>query len=225
MGRYLGPKIRIIRRLGLLTGFTAKMPKMRFKTPGEHGQIIFAKENRSSLKDDYKERLIEKQKLRFNYGITEGQLIKYCKLAKKGRTFAGIKLFELLEARLDCIVYRLGFASSIPSARQIISHGHILVNGQHVNIPSFSCEKGDTISAAEKQASLKLIERRILAQREAHYALEQRAKQVSVEYFQQSLPDHLELSSTYVGRVLNVVNREDVLVEVNELKVIEYYSK
>lgn len=227
MGRYLGPKIRIIRRLGSLAGFTAKMPKLRLKTPGEHGQAIFEKESRSSLKDDYKERLLEKQKLRFNYGLTEGQLIKYCKLAKKGHRFGGNKLLELLEARLDCIVFRLGFATSIPSARQAISHGHILVNARCVNVPSFNCQKGDTISAASKATSGKLIEKRVREQLAANEAIERRAREISAdnELFQVTLPSHLELSPAYIGRVLNTVNREDVLAQVNDLKVIEYYSK
>lgn len=227
MGRYLGPKVRIIRRLGLLAGLTPKMPKMRLNTPGEHGQLIREKENQSSLKDDYKERLIEKQRLRFNYGITEGQLIQYCKLAKKGHNFAGRKLLELLEARLDCVVYRLGFAISIPSARQTISHGHILVNARCVNIPSFSCQKGDTISVKNKPTSTSLIEKRVLAQVEINNAIERRAEEINADIssFRWSLPSHLELSSVYVGKVLNVVNRDEVLIEVNDLKVIEYYSK
>lgn len=227
MGRYLGPKLRIVRRLGSLAGLTSKTPKMRIKTPGEHGQMIFEKEGRSSLRDDYKERLIEKQKLRFNYGITEGQLVKYCELSKKSCSFAGSKLLELLEARLDCIVHRLGFAVSIPSARQTISHGHILVNGRPVNIPSFNCKKGDIISAADKPTSIILIETRVRLQLEANSALEQRAKELSPEneFFQVSLPTHLELSPTHVGRVLNAVNREEVLAQVDDLKVLEYYSK
>jgi small subunit ribosomal protein S4 len=83
MVRYIGPRLKIIRRLGLLRGLTKKNPKNRTKTPGQHGKILFKKTKRSSLSDDYKERLLEKQKLRFNYGLTEKQLIFYYKEAKK----------------------------------------------------------------------------------------------------------------------------------------------
>ena len=88
---------------------------------------MLAKAKRSSLSDDYRERLLEKQKLRFNYGVTEKQLLAYYKKQNvNGST--GSLLLEILEARLDCVVYRLGFASTIPAARQIINHGHVLVN-------------------------------------------------------------------------------------------------
>ena len=142
MVRYTGPRIRIIRRLGLLPGLTRKSTKNRTKTPGQHGKIMFTKTKRSSLSDDYRERLFEKQKLRSNYGVTEKQLISYFKEAKRKSGATGTVLLELLESRLDCVVYRLGFASTIPAARQIVNHGHILVNNKSLRIPSFICKKG-----------------------------------------------------------------------------------
>jgi small subunit ribosomal protein S4 len=157
MVRYTGPRVRIIRRLGLLPGLTKKNAKNRTKTPGQHGKLVFSKTKRSSLSDDYRERLLEKQKLRFNYGVTEKQLVGYFKEAKNRSGSTGTLLLELLESRLDCVIYRLGFASTIPAARQIINHGHILVNNKLLNIPSVICEIGDTFSIKERTQSKKLI--------------------------------------------------------------------
>ena len=100
MTRYTGPRVKIIRRLGLLPGLTRKTTKTRTKTPGQHGKLVLAKSKRSSLSDDYKERLLEKQKLRFNYGVTEKQLVSYYKEAKRRKTSTGTTLLELLEGRL-----------------------------------------------------------------------------------------------------------------------------
>ena len=111
-----------------MPGLTRKNVKNRTKTPGQHGQVVFAKSKRSSLSDDYKDRLLEKQKLRFNYGVTEKQLVAYYKEAKRRSGSTGSLLLEILEARLDCVIYRLGFAPTIPAARQIINHGHVNVN-------------------------------------------------------------------------------------------------
>jgi small subunit ribosomal protein S4 len=158
MARYTGPRVRIIRRLGLLPGLTRKNTKNRTKTPGQHGKLVFTKtKQRSSLSDDYRERLLEKQKLRFNYGVSEKQLVSYYKEAKRRQGSTGTLLLELLEARLDCVIYRLGFAATIPAARQIVNHGHILVNGKLINIPSFICQKNDIITVKEKEKSKKLI--------------------------------------------------------------------
>jgi len=228
MGRYTGPKLRVIRRLGLLPGFTAKLVQQRVKTPGQHGKVALIKTNRYSLKDDYKECLLEKQKLRFNYGITEKQLIGYCKLAKKNKEAVGTRLLELLETRLDCIVYRLGFSPTIPSARQVVSHGHILVNFKPVNIPSFSCQKGDKISVAEKLVSKELITKALLRQKEKRDIIERR-----LEKFQRSnyrpateLPSHLEMHvPSCTGKVVKMIRRKDVLIGINDVKVLEFFSR
>ena len=157
MVRYLGPKIKIIRRLGLLPGLTRKTTKNRKKTPGQHGKVLFLKKSRSSLSDDYRQRLLEKQKLRFNYGVTEKQLISYFKKAKSSKGSTGNLLLQLLESRLDCIIYRLGFAPTIPAARQIVNHGHVLVNKKLVNIASFLCSPNDILSIKEREQSEKLL--------------------------------------------------------------------
>jgi small subunit ribosomal protein S4 len=228
MARYTGPRIRIIRRLGGLPGLTRKITKNRTKTPGQHGKIIFTKTKRSSLSDDYRERLLEKQKIRFNYGLTEKQLISYYKEAKRRKGSTGTLLLELIEARLDCVVYRLGFASTIPAARQIVNHGHILVNNKPINIPSFICQSGDIITIKEKENSKKLISENFITQQQKRKLIQRRMKRVNLtkSRFHSLLPKHLEVDSeTLIGKFLSPVKRKDVLIRVKELKIVEYYSK
>jgi small subunit ribosomal protein S4 len=230
MVRYTGPRIRIIRRLGLLPGLTKKSAKNRTRTPGDHGKGIFTKSKRSSLSDDYKERLLEKQKLRFNYGVTEKQLVSYYKEAKRRKGPTGALLLEILEARLDCIVYRLGFAATIPAARQIVNHGHILVNNKLINIPSFLCKKGDIISIKERSQSKKLISENFEIQQQKRKLIQRRMKRVNLakSRFQTLLPSHLEISNEnekLIGKFNFPVKRKDVLLRINELKVVEYYSR
>lgn len=229
MARYTGPRIRIIRRLGLLPGLTRKNTKNRTKTPGQHGKLVFTKtKQRSSLSDDYRERLLEKQKLRFNYGVSEKQLVSYYKEAKRRQGSTGTLLLELLEARLDCVIYRLGFAPTIPAARQIVNHGHILVNGKSINIPSFICQKNDVITVKEKEKSKKLISDNFETQQQKRKLIQRRMKRVNLttSRFHSLLPKHLEIDNEkLVGNFLSPVKRKDVLVRVNELKIVEYYSR
>ena len=228
MVRYIGPKLRIIRRLGLLPGLTRKTCKRNAtKTPGQHGKIIFKKTKRTSLSDDYKERLIEKQKLRFNYGVTENQLISYFKKAKNAKKSTGTVLLELLEARLDCIVYRLGLAPTIPAARQLINHRHILVNNKIVNIPSFICLQGDTVSSKNNEKSKKLITMNFDIQQQKRTLIQRRMKRINLtkSRFHNLLPGHLEINDQMIGKVLSFVKRKNVLLKINELKVVEYYSR
>jgi small subunit ribosomal protein S4 len=228
MARYTGPRIRIIRRLGLLPGLTRKIIKNRTTTPGQHGKPIFTKTKRSSLSDDYCERLLEKQKLRFNYGVTEKQLISYYKQAKRETGSTGNILLQLLESRLDCVLYRLGFAPTIPSARQIVNHGHILINQKQINIPSFICKEGDILTVREKENSKKLIGTNLQIQQQKRTLIQRRIKRINLtKYRSQSLlPSHLEVQSdTLTGTFLSTVKRKDILVRINELKVVEYYSR
>lgn len=228
MVRYTGPRIRIIRRLGLLPGLTRKSVKHRTKTPGQHGKLMFTRTKRSSLSDDYKMRLIEKQKLRFNYGITEGQLVAYYQQAKRNKGSTGTNLLQLLESRLDCVVYRLGFASTIPSARQLVNHGHILVNDTLVTIPSFICKNDDLISVRKKDSSKSLISENLEAQQQKRKLIQRRMKRINLtkSRFQSLLPSHLTVDlKTLTGTFLMPVRRKDVLIRINELKVVEYYSR
>jgi small subunit ribosomal protein S4 len=146
MARYIGPKLRIIRRIGKLRGFTRKKPFRRaFKgkgplkgkviPPGQHGLAkLFKTRPYDSCESDYLIRLKVKQRLRFNYGLTERQLVNYVRKAKKIKEATGQVLLQLLEMRLDNIVFRLNMAPTIAAARQLISHGHIRVNSKKVNI-------------------------------------------------------------------------------------------
>lgn len=227
MVRYIGPRLRIIRRLGLLPGLTRKTSKNKKKTPGEHGKLLFKNSKRASLSDDYKIRLIEKQKLRFNYGVTESQLLSYYKKAKKFKGSTGSLLLELLEARLDCLVYRLGFAPTIPSARQLITHGHLLVNNKKVTIPSFLCKIGDSISIKDNQKSKEIVNQHFQKQQRKRKLILQRMKKMKYKKhrFTSLLPTHLKIDSkNLIGKVLSSVKRNNLLIKINELKVVEYYS-
>jgi small subunit ribosomal protein S4 len=173
MSRYVGPRLRIIRRIGKLRGFTRKKPFRRsFRgrgalqgkviPPGQHGLTkLFKSRPFDSSESDYLIRLKVKQRLRYNYGITEKQLVRYVRQAKKMKESTGQVLLQLLEMRLDNIVFRLNMAPTICAARQLISHGHILVNNKKVNIASYMCKPKDVISVSMKQSSLKLVNRNL----------------------------------------------------------------
>jgi small subunit ribosomal protein S4 len=230
MAKYTGPRLRIIRRLGLLPGLTRKNTKNRTKTPGQHGKIVFTKSKRSSLSDDYRERLFEKQKLRFNYGITEKQLVAYYHEAKRRPGSTGLLLLELLESRLDCIIYRFGLAPTIPAARQIVNHGHILVNQKRMNIPSFLCQAKDVIEIRPKDSSKDFVFKNLEAQQQKRKLIQRRMKRVNLtkSRFHSLLPKHLGIemeNENFQGHILCPVKRKDVLVRVNELKIVEYYSR
>lgn len=169
MSRYLGPRLKIIRRIGKLRGFTRKKPFRRvFKgrgalrgkviPPGQHGMVkLFKTRPYDSSESDYLIRLKVKQRLRFNYGLTERQLVNYVRKAKKNKESTGGILLQLLEMRLDCLVFRLNMAPTIAAARQLINHGHIQVNNIKVNIGSYTCKPRDVISVSMKEKSLKLV--------------------------------------------------------------------
>jgi small subunit ribosomal protein S4 len=204
MSRYIGPKIRIIRRLGELPGLTKKTSARKYG-PGQHGPSKLTKKITLS---DYSLRLQEKQKLRYNYGISETQLYKYFKEAQRLKGLTGTLILQLLEMRLENIVYRLGFASTIASARQFVTHSHVNVNGKSVNIPSFQCKPNDLISIKTRLNS------RVLAKKN----LENSVNSI--------LPTHLELDKeNLTGKVKGLIKREEVNLIVNELLIVEFYSR
>ncbi len=229
MVKYLGSRQKIIRRLGILPGLTRKVTRKLLKTPGEHGKVRFAQAQRPSLSGDYRERLVEKQKLRYNYGITENQLISYYKKAKKGKESTGSLLLKFLESRLDCIVYRLGFAPTIPSARQLVNHRHILVNDTIVNIPSFLCKKGDLISVKKKDHIKKLVSSYLSVLEKKRKLVETRIRLFKVSRKQNIkylLPGHLEVNSqSLTGKVAKIIKRANHILKIKDLKVVEYYSR
>jgi len=172
MSRYLGPRLRITRRLGHLSGLTRKKPSFKpvnpvnpfgprkIIPPGQHGRNkSFKKKPYESCEYDYLIRLKLKQRLRFHYGLTEKQLVRYVQQAKKIKGSTGRVLLRLLEMRLDNIVFRLHMAPTIKAARQLISHGHILVNKKKVTIPSYQCQPKDIVTVAPKIISMELVSR------------------------------------------------------------------
>ena len=204
MSRYIGPKIRIIRRLGVLPGLTKKTTARKYG-PGQHGPSKLTKKVTLS---DYALRLQEKQKLRYNYGISETQLYKYFKEAQRLKGLTGTLILQLLEMRLENIVYRLGFASTIASARQFVTHSHVNVNGKSVNIPSFQCKPNDLISIKPRLNSKSLAKKN----------LENSVNSV--------LPTHLELDKENLsGKVKGLIKREEVNLLINELLIVEFYSR
>ena len=204
MSRYIGPKIRIIRRLGELPGLTKKTSARKYG-PGQHGPSKLTKKNTLS---EYSLRLQEKQKLRYNYGISETQLYKYFKEAQRLKGLTGTLILQLLEMRLENIVYRLGFASTIASARQFVTHSHVNVNGKSVNIPSFQCKPNDLISIKTRLNS------RVLAKKNLDNSVNS------------ILPTHLELDKeNLTGKVKGLIKREEVNLIVNELLIVEFYSR
>lgn len=154
MSRYTGPRLKKMRGLGVdLPGLSKKSIERRPYPPGQHGP----KAARRKL-SDFARQLMEKQKLRLNYGIGERQLRRLVKEARGSKTATGDKLVQLLERRLDNVVFRAGFAPTIPSARQLVNHGHFTLNGQRVNIPSIRLRAGDEIVIREKSTKLAIVE-------------------------------------------------------------------
>ena len=200
MSRYLGPRLKIVRRLGVLPGLTQKVSKKQ-NPPGQHGEANAKKKKKPK---QYSERLKEKQKLRYNYGLTERQLLSYVRKARKQGGSAGETLLQLLEMRLDSIIFRLGFAPTIVAARQLINHGHILVNKNSVSIASYLCKIDDSIQIRSK--SFSFIEN-------------QRLDDVII-------PSHLLLNETnLIATIKKTVARRDISVPINERLIIEYYSR
>ncbi|GAA6614479.1 30S ribosomal protein S4 [Scytonema sp. NUACC26] len=200
MSRYRGPRLRIVRRLGDLPGLTRKSARRAYP-PGQHGQ------NRKK-RSEYAVRLEEKQKLRMNYGLTEKQLLRYVRKARRVTGSTGQVLLQLLEMRLDNTVFRLGMAPTIPAARQLVNHGHVTINGRVVNIPSYQCRPGEVISVRDRERSKELVTTNLQYPGLAN------------------LPSHLEFDKNkLVGKVNSVIEREWVALQVNELLVVEYYSR
>jgi small subunit ribosomal protein S4 len=200
MARYRGPRLRITRRLGDLPGLTRKSARRAYP-PGQHGQ---ARKKRS----EYAVRLEEKQKLRFNYGLSEKQLLRYVRKARRAGGSTGLALLQMLEMRLDNTVFRMGLAPTIPSARQLVNHGHITINGKVVSIPSYQCRPGEELGVRNRDRSRKIVEDNLQFPGLAN------------------LPSHLELDKNKLtGKVNGVAEREWVALEINELLVVEYYSR
>ena len=208
MGRYTGPKWRIARRLGVNI-YVGEEKSQKGKSvldrrpyaPGQHG--------RSRRKISYYGRqLMEKQKVKFYYGVRERQFRRFYEMAERMRGQTGENLLKLLESRLDNVVYRLGFGKSHRHARQLVVHGHILVNGKKVDRPSYLVKPGDIIEVKEKSRDIPQIKEGIeLAQR-------------------RGIPSWLELDAeNFKGVVKAEPTREEIEIPIEEHLIVELYSK
>lgn len=200
MSRYRGPRAKIIRRLGSLPSFSNKITN--------RSKNFKSLSSRSKKFSEYGIRLKEKQKLRFYYGISERQLINYLKKAKSKKGSSGIDLLLILEMRIDNILYRLGMATSIFFARQLIIHGHIYLNDILLTVPSFICRSGTIVSVKQSKSSTSLVSKNLYLSEDKY------------------LPSHLSFSRyKFEGYVLNSASRSSLILLINELLVVEYYSR
>ncbi len=209
MARYTGPVCRLCRREDMklfLKGERCYTDKCGYERrsypPGQHGQV------RRRKRSDFGEQLREKQKVKRIYGIAERQFRGYYHRATRMKGVTGRNLIQLLERRLDNVVYRLGFVSDHAEGRQLVRHGHFAVNGRRVNIPSYLVRAGDVIEIRER--SQKVV--RVI---EALSAVERRG-----------VPGWLELDKDHFkGSVKSMPNREDVTLPIREQLIVELYSK
>ncbi len=203
MARYTGPTAKISRRFGVELFGASKAFARRPFPPGQHGVRAGRKK-----KSDYGTMLAEKQKLRFMYGVLEGQFRKYYEEAARRSGVTGDILLQLLELRLDNIIYRLNFANTRAAARQMVSHGHVCVNGRKVNIASYSCKPGDVITVAAKARSQALANRFV----------ELTANAVT--------PDWLEVDAAKLtAKVARIPSVEEIAPIVNVQMIVEFYSR
>lgn len=213
MSRYRGPKLRIFKRLGPLPGFGLKLNKkyldQKFKKKkglGEAPQASSKNKSKRKKKSSlyfYTVCLKEKQKLRYHYGLTEKKLIQYFQKARQKKKSTSEILLHHLEMRLDNIVFRLGFAPTLPAARQLITHGHIFLNGKKRDIPSSECKINDWITISDT------------------------IKNKTGFYQRRELPSFLNLDDqNFIGKLGKPKgSRDDIGLNINELLVIEYYSR
>lgn len=202
MARYKGPRTRINRRFGQPI-FPVKVREYKSHPPGVHGP----KKARRKL-SDYAVGLAEKQKLRYQYGLLERQFRRMFELARKKRGVTGESLLQLLETRLDNVIYRLGFATTRPFARQLVCHGHIKVNGRKVSAPSYNVKAGDVIDVRDTAVSRQLVTK-------------------SLESAQvRPVPDWLSFNRDAMrAQVARMPVRDDIQPIVNEQLIVEFYSR
>jgi small subunit ribosomal protein S4 len=202
MARYTGPKTRIARKFGEpIYGPDKHFEKKNFP-PGQHGQT--KKRKKSS---EYGIQLMEKQKAKYTYGVLERQFAKMFEKAQRAKGVTGEVLLQLLESRLDNVVFRFGISPSRAGARQLVSHGHIIINGQVVNIPSYSVKPGEVIGVREKSKSLEIISNSLGSSKRSKYSW-------------------LEWDSDVLsGKFLNVPERTDIPENIKEQLIVELYSK
>ena len=200
MARYTGPAHKVSRRLSFSTLENGKDLARKPYAPGMHGK------DRKKKSSEYGVQLQEKQKVRFMYGLTEKQFHKFFEKAQKMHGIAGENLLVLLESRLDNIVYRLGLARTRRAARQVVNHGHILVNDKKVDIPSYRVMPGDTVAVKENSLNHAAIRAAIEDNR--------------------TVPAYLEFDSKCLtGKFIRVPERSELNSEVNEQLIVEFYNR
>jgi len=200
MARYTGPSWKLSRRLGISLSGTGKELEKRPYAPGQHGP------NQRKKLSEYGLQLQEKQKLRHMYGVNERQFLNTFKSASKMSGILGENFMILLESRLDNVVYRLGLARTRRQARQLVNHGHILVDGKRLDIPSYRVKIGQTISVREKSRNLDIIK-----------------DSVEATNF---VPEYLSFNAdTLEGTFTRLPERSELPAEINEALIVEFYSR
>src|SRR5271167_1005721 len=202
MARYTGPRTKKSRRYGVPLFGPHKALERRNYPPGMHGDKGRRKQS------EYATALGEKQKLRHQYGLLERQFRRYFETALRKRGVTGETLLQMLETRLDNVVYRLGFANSRNAARQLVNHGHVTVNNRKVDVASYNLKAGDAVAIKDKPGSRRLIAR-------------------NLELTQiQTVPDWLVAEKDqFQGKVMRIPSREEIAPIVNEQLVVELYSR
>jgi len=202
MARYTGPRVRISRRFGLPIFGPSKYLERRNYGPGVHGPKSRRKHTEYGLG------LIEKQKLRYYYGLMERQFRGVYEKALKRRGVTGEQMLQILETRLDNVVYHLGLATTRAAARQMVAHGHITVNGRKVNVPSYALRVNDAVGVKNNNVSRQLATKNL---------------ELSTS---RAVPDWLSLSKDeFKGVVMRVPTRDDINPIANEQAVVEFYSR
>lgn len=202
MARYKGPRVRISRRFGIPMFGPTKYLERRNYPPGVHGP-----KSRRKL-TDYGMGLVEKQKLRYYYGLLERQFRGVYEKALKRRGVTGEQMLQILETRLDNVVYHLGFGTTRAAARQMVAHGHVQVNGRKVSIPSYALRVNDTITVKNTTVSRQMATK---------------AMELSTS---RSVPDWLSLNKEeFKGVVMRIPTRDEINPIANEQAVVEFYSR
>ena len=201
MARYTGPKSKIARKFGEPIFGPDKVLSKKNYPPGQHGN------SRRRKTSEYGIQLREKQKCRRAYGISESQFRKYYDMATNMRGVTGDNMLFLLERRLDNVVYRLGLADSRPMARQMVNHGHILVNGKRCDIPSASVKVGTVISLKESSRSNEMYKKSF-----------QELKSFDLPYIEKNFDG-------FEGTLTRLPERDELPIEINETLIVELYSK
>ena len=198
--RYTGSDWKRSRRLGFSTLETGKELSKRPYGPGQHGA------NRKKKLSEYGKQLVEKQKLRQMYGVNERQFRRLFMIALASKGVTGEEFMKLLESRLDNLVFRMGFARTRRGARQLVNHGHIEVNGKKVDIPSYLCQVGDTISVKESSQDLKIVKESLESVATTYGWVEVNAEKKSGKYIRQ-------------------VERKELPQDIAESQIVEYYNR